>query len=114
MIDPEEAAGSRYKIESRELRRGHRALAAQFELVVRELERCSDLDRQGDLRVERGRITELLAVTEARLSASWDRSQSSARGTCGAPTRSLRLDATEGTTTKGTRDAAIILAAAGS
>jgi hypothetical protein len=75
MVDAERAAVSRYKVESQELRRGHRGLVAQLELVDRELERCADLVRQEELRAQRARIVELLADRQARLRACWDRSR---------------------------------------
>jgi hypothetical protein len=81
MVDREQATGSRYKVESRELLRGHRGLATQLELVDRELERCTDPVRRDRLHAEQLRITELLADTQARLRACWDRCHINARRT---------------------------------
>ncbi len=75
----EPAAVSRYQLESQELLRAYRGLAWQLEVVDRELERCSDRDRQEELHDRRMRITEVLADTKARLRACWDRSHSRAR-----------------------------------
>jgi hypothetical protein len=79
MVDRELAAVSRYKLESQELLRAYRGLAWQLEVVDRELERCSNPDRQKELHDQRTRITELSADTKARLRACWDRSHTSAR-----------------------------------
>jgi hypothetical protein len=81
MGDRELAAVSRYKLESQELRRAYRRLAWQLKVVDRELERCSDRDRQEQLHVQRMRITESLADTKARLRACWDRHSSVRRVT---------------------------------
>ena len=78
MGDRELAAVSRYKLESQELLRAYRRLAWELKVVDRELERCSDLDRQEQLHGQRMRITESLADTRARLRACCDR-HSSAR-----------------------------------
>ena len=79
MVDLELAAVSRYKLESQELLRAYRGLAWQLVVVDRELERCSDPERQGELHGQRTRITKLSADTKARLRACWDRSHTSAR-----------------------------------
>jgi hypothetical protein len=73
MGDRELAAVSRYQLESQELLRAYRGLAWQLEVVDRELEGCSDRDRQEQLDDRRMRITELLADAKARLRACWDR-----------------------------------------
>jgi hypothetical protein len=79
MGDPERAAVARYKVESQELLRDHRRLAARLELVDRALDQCTDPDRQEELRAERVRITEVLGDTRKRLRACWDRSRIKAR-----------------------------------
>jgi hypothetical protein len=75
MTDPERAAVARFKVESQGLTRDHRNLASRLELVDRALERCTDLDRRKELRTERVRITQVLAETQKRLRACWDRSR---------------------------------------
>ena len=74
----ERDAVARYKVESQELSRRHRGLAAQLELLDRELEGSVNRDRQEALLAEKARITELLAETESRLRTCWDRSGGSA------------------------------------
>jgi hypothetical protein len=77
--DPERQAVARYKLESQGLLRDHKRLATQLELVDRALERCSDWDRQEELRAQRVRITEVMATTRQRLRACWERARINAR-----------------------------------
>jgi hypothetical protein len=79
MGDTERAAVARYKLESEELLRDHRRLATQLELIDRALERLTNRDRQQKLLAERLRITDVLAHTQQRLRACWNRSRTNAR-----------------------------------
>lgn len=79
MRDSEQAAVARYKVESMELLRDHRRLVAQLELIDRALERLTNHERHERLLDERLRISDLLAHTQTRLRACWDRSRLNAR-----------------------------------
>jgi hypothetical protein len=75
MLDPEAVAAERFKVESRELMRGHRDLAARLKRVDAEFD-CSPEQRRGEeLQAERVRITGLLLQNQARMRACWDRSR---------------------------------------
>jgi hypothetical protein len=72
MVDPEDMAVARFKLEQEDLRRRYRGFAARLQRLDAELEEGPDVGRSARLHAERDRISELLADAKGQLRLAWD------------------------------------------